>query len=548
MRDDRRAGAGGETLRRVALAALAVVFVARIVATYHVFNDTFDESGHIAAGLEILQTRTYTLEAQHPPLSRLVLAALPYYFAGLRLGHYSELWGHGAWATGSLAFYWKSLALARAGNLIYALLLLYFVCSWSARLYGAWAAVGACLLAVCSPNLIAHASLATIDLAVTATVVMAAYFFWRWAEEPGWRYCLAAAAAFALAVLSKFSALAFLPPIAVLYFAAARARRRRQIDTAAVWTAVRRAAAFCAAAFLIVWAGYLFEVGVLTPPGHHFISPFGTIPRGSAPDLLVRLLGRVPLPAHRLLQGVIELGSHNQEGHASYLLGHFSLRGWWYYFPVAVAVKTTLPLLILAAMGIGLWAAGRVARAAMYPLLAAAAILTVSMVAGINIGLRHVLPMYPFLIIAASGAFASGRRTVTVAALLLSAWHAGESIVAHPDYLAYFNEIARGREELFLADSNLDWGQDLARLGQYTREHGIDTIYLSYFGRSSPAKMGVNAAALGDQKPEHGWAAVSVSNLIEKRELGWLRDRQPAARVGKSIWVYELDANGAAGR
>jgi hypothetical protein len=78
-------------MRRLELAALAAVLVARIVATYNVFNDTFDESGHITAGLEILQTRTYTLEAQHPPLSRLVLAVLPFYFAGLRLGHYSEL-------------------------------------------------------------------------------------------------------------------------------------------------------------------------------------------------------------------------------------------------------------------------------------------------------------------------------------------------------------------------------------------------------------------------------------------------------------------------
>jgi 4-amino-4-deoxy-L-arabinose transferase-like glycosyltransferase len=451
-----------------------------------------------------------------------------------------------------MEFYWKSLALARAGNLIYALLLFYFVYRWSARLYGAWAAVGACLLAACSPNLIAHASLATIDLAVTATVLVAAYFFWRWAEEPGWRYCLAAAAAFALAVLSKFSALAFLPPVAGLYFVTARGRRWREIDPAAVWTAVRRAAAFCGVVFFIIWAGYLFEVGVLTPPGHHFISPFGGIPRGSAPDLLVRLLGRVPLPAHRLLQGVIELGSHNQEGHGSYLLGHFSMRGWWYYFPVAVAVKTTLPLLILVAMGIGLWAAGLRARVAVYPAVAAAVILGVSMAAGINIGLRHVLPMYPFLIIVASGAFASGRRTVTVAALLLAAWHAGESIAAHPDYLAYFNEIARGREERFLVDSNLDWGQDLARLWQYARGHGIDTIYLSYFGRSSPAKMGVNAVALGEQRPVRGWAAVSVSNLMLKRELAWLRERKPAARVGKSIWVYELDEgalrSGAAGR
>jgi hypothetical protein len=540
---------GIETLaRRTVLAGLLVIFCGRIAATYSVFNDTFDESGHIVAGLEILQTRTYTLEAQHPPLSRLVVAALPYFFAGLRLGHYSELWGHGPWSVGSLRFYWKSLALARAGNLLWAVLLFFFVYRWSSALYGPWPGAAACLIAVCCPNLIAHAGLATIDIAAAATILIAAFFFWKWSRSRRMRDCLAASASFGLAALSKFSALVFLPPLAVAYFLAGqwntavpRAAREDWVEQSKGrkdgWQGLRQAAAFTLVFFFVIWAGYLFEVGALAPPGHRFLSAFRAGGERGAPNFIRNVVGGRSIPAHMFVQGIIDVASHNQEGHPSYLLGHASPRGHWLYFPIAIAVKSTIPMLLLVAMGI---AAGR--RKAGSPALPAVIIVAASMPAGINIGLRHVLAVYPFFAILSAGAFAGGRRAVTVAALALAAWHAGESIAAHPDYLAYFNEIARGREEKFLVDSNLDWGQDLARLGQYLRQHQVDSVYLSYFGRCSPIKMGVKAIPLGDQRPRQGWAAASVSNLVLRPELQWLRRCQPVAKAGKSIWIYHLGA------
>lgn len=529
--------------RRLLLAALLAAFLGRIIATYRVFNDTADESTHLIAGLEFLQNGTYTAEAQHPPLGRLVVAALPYYLGGLRLGHYRQLWGHGPWQREDVAFYWRTLSLARAGNLIFALAVFGFVWRWSSLLYGPWAGVAGCSLAVCCPNLIAHAGLATLDIAAAATILASAYFFWRWGEQPGLRYCLASAAAFAVAVLAKFSALLFLPPLAVAYFLAARCRRRVLISAPAIWTALYRGAIFCAAAFFVIWAGYGFEVGTLTPPGHQYWSPFGISKGATLPNMLVNFLGPKRLPAFRLLQGVLEVATHNESLQRSYLLGRFSTRGWRYYFPVAIAVKTTLPLLLLVTAAIVLYVSERpegTERGTIYPLLAVVVILGLSMGAAINIGLRHVLALYPFLAILGSAVFVTHHRWLTIMALTLGAWHAAESISAHPDYLAYFNEIARGREEQFLVDSNLDWGQDLARLGRYLDEHHIDSVYLSYFGNSSPAKMGVKAIELGDQKPEGGWIAVSVTDWAEKSDLLWLRHHRPVARIGKSIWLYHL--------
>jgi 4-amino-4-deoxy-L-arabinose transferase-like glycosyltransferase len=524
------------------LVALFAAFLGRIVATYHLFNDTADEGTHIIAGLEYIQNGTYTVEAQHPPLGRVVVAALPYLFGGLRLGHYRQLWSHGPWELEDLAFYWRTLSLARAGNLAFAAAVLFFTWRWSSLLYGPWAGVAGCFLAACCPNLIAHAGLATLDIGAAATVLASAYFFWRWAQEPKLRYCVASAIAFALAVLTKFSALLFLPPIAAAYFLIARRKRLTGPD-AAIRTALARGLTFCVLVFFVIWAGYQFEVGVLTPPGHQYRSPFGLSPSAVLPNALVNLLGPRRLPAFRLLQGVLEVTTHNESLQRSYLLGRFSLHGWRLYFPVAIAVKTTLPLLLLVILAAALYLVERRERVepgTIYPIAAIAVILTVSMGAAINIGLRHLLAVYPFFAILGSSGFIAGRRWLTMLAIALGAWHGAESIAAHPDYLAYFNEIARGREERFLVDSNLDWGQDLARLGIYLRENRIDSVYLSYFGVSSPAKMGVNASELGNQKPDHGWIAVSVTEWAENPDLLWLRHHQPAARIGKSIWLYHL--------
>lgn len=525
---------GTEALRRILLAALLAAFLGRIASTYRVFNDTFDESGHIAGGLEWLERHSYQLQPEHPPAARVVEAALPYWFAGLRLGHASELWGGGPWGHGDVASYWRTLALARAGNLVFAAIVFFVVYRWSLLLYGVWSALAACLLLACSPALLGHAGLATTDLAAAATFALAAYLFWQWSREGGLRYGVAAGAAFGLAALAKFSNLVFLPPVALLFFFAARWESPERVR---LRTIAAGAGCCCVVAAMVVWAGYRFEIGALAPAGHQFVSPFGMGGEGSLARKLVALIGPIPLPAHRFVQGLLVLASNNENAPPAYLLGHVLQRGSWLYFPVCVLVKTTLPMLLLAVLGI---AAG--GRKAIPLLIAAAVVLGLSLPARINIGVRHVLPMYPMLAMLGGATFTSRRRVVLIAASTLAVWHAGESIAAHPNYLVYFNEIARGHEEQFLVDSNLDWGQDLARLGDYLREHHIDSVQLRYFGRSDPAKFGIRARPLDAGSPEAGWVAVSVTNLILQPDLAFLRTRPPGARVGKSIWLWNSSA------
>ena len=524
------------------LLALLAIFLGRIVSTYRVFNDTTDEHIHIRSGIEILQKGSYTVDPQHPPIPRIFLGILPYYVAKLNLGEHNLLWTFGLWEWKDAAYYWRTLALARAGNLVFALLLFGYAYRWSSLLYGPWAGLAAAALVACCPNLIAHSSVATTDAGAAATLLAATYYLWRWSREPG-PLCLAAAVAASVAVLSKFSAVFFLPPIAFLYLLVARGpqwleRRPLRLEPAAVRVALGRATA-CGLIFMfLLWAAYLFQARGHLEKGHHELHAISKLER--------------LVPSNAWI-GVKTVLGHNEEGHLAYLLGDLSKAGWWYYFLVVLGVKSTLPLLLLVALAAGLYL-GRcyagAARQTGYLWIAVLVVLGICMASRINIGVRHILVLYAFFAILASGVFADAARLVLrhpairCMALAAVAWHAGESVMAHPDYLAYFNQIARGREEQFLADSNLDWGQDLARLGEYLRSHHIDMPQADLFGPTPPYKLGFLVGGLHPLHPKPGWVVISVNHLLginrSPQNYQLFRQRRPDARVGKSIRLYYL--------
>ncbi len=510
---------------RLFLALLLLLFLGRIALTWRVFNDTVDESGHIVAGLQYLETHQYIFEPEHPPLGRLLLAALPH-LAGLRF--HPNLWAHnGPWATHGLAFYWKTLTLARAGNLLFAALLFFCVWRWSLLLHGPVAALAACAILVCCPNILAMAGFATLDFAAAVAFLVPAFFFWRWSQEPSWDHARIAGAALGLAILTKFSSLVLLPPLLLLYFALARRFPVRQLVVTGLLAAV------------LLWAGYRFDTGSLAPGGHHFRSKYPDGQQAGLARTLTGWLEHRTLPAPRFFQGLIDLASHNREGHHAYLLGRTAQHGWWYYFPVAILLKTTLPLLLLVALSLFAPSPGR-----LFVMAAILIVLAFAMTGNLNLGIRYVLPVYPFFALLAGALFVQPGRLRTVALALL-AWHAVESFRAHPDYLPYFNQWARGREHRYLADSNLDWGQDLARLAQYARDHGITDLQLSYFGPADPAAFGLAGRKLNWANPDPGWIAISVNHLAgienDPGPAAWLWHLQPRVKIGKSIWLYYFE-------
>jgi hypothetical protein len=247
---------------------------------------------------------------------------------------------------------------------------------------------------------------------------------------------------------------------------------------------------------------------------------------------------RVPIPAPNFIVGAEYVAQHSEAGHPAFLLGRYHDQGWWYYFPVVVFFKTPLALLLLAAGGM---IALRRRAIAYLPLL----LLLPALTSKINIGVRHVLPLYPLLaIVAAYAAVALWRRS-RVATVVLLGWYFVATAAAHPDYLPYFNELARHPEQIAV-DSNLDWGQDLLRLEQLSRRERLQPLYISYFG-TADWRRHVTAEELPRDREVRGWVAISEQHLKfegpDNRGGGfhWLEKDQPVRRVGKSIRLYRIE-------
>jgi hypothetical protein len=517
---------------RIVTALVASLATAAVVSTYPVFSQTWDEPATLATGLEWLSTGRYAYEAEHPPLARIAAALGPWLRGEHALGNRS-MYDEGRALLGEGAHYRRTLFLARLGMLPFFWLLLAGCAAWGDRVAGSRGAALAALFAAANPNVLAHAGIAGTDLAPAAFVVVALYLWMRWRERPSLPRALALGVAAGLAATTKFSALAFLG----LAIASGELLRARWPDgdpaarpVASPW---RSALAATGVGALVVWSVYRFHVG-----------PVGA--RG------------IPVPAPELVRGLGAFLAHGSAGHPAFLLGEVRTRGWWYYYPVVLAVKTPLPLLALAVTGGAYaWRARRVEGwVALVPLAGVAAVLLPALASHVDLGVRIVLAVYPFVaVLAARGAVhawsagGNGARTIarrTAVAFLVLAI-AVTPVRAWPDYLAYFNAAAGSRPERVLVDSNLDWGQDLYRLADTVRARRIDSLRVHYFGSANLFAVGLaNARRLGRDERATGWVAASetfLAGVWSDTSLRWLARRRPVARIGPSMRLYFIAAD-----
>ena len=535
---------------RVLVAACLAIGAARIVSAYHVFNQTWDEPAHVAAGMQWLDRGRYTYEPLHPPLARVMVALGPR-LAGIRSAGHDDVWLEGNSILYAGGKYDRNLALARLGVLPFFLLASLVVFAWARRIGGTAAAVCAVVLFTTLPPVLAHAGIATTDMAVTAMIALAAYCLTLWLDQPTRVRSLALGLALALALLSKLSALLFLPATAIAV-ALWRRGERGESEAGSGRTRTTRLRLTYGVVLLTVWAGYRFAVGPLVTAAATHAEP-----RPGASGIVERLARAPVFPAPALFEGLGELVAKNRAGHKSYLLGEVRHTGWWYFFPVALGVKTPIAFLLLCAAGV--LAASRAPpgtprRRRLEPAIIALAILLVCLPSRINIGLRHVLPIYPFLAITAGVGLASlgrARRAApagpAIAAVLL-AWHLVSSARAHPDYLAYFNEVAGDHPERILVDSDLDNGQDLKRLADTLRARRIGAVWLAYAGSATVAEHGLPPLRwLEPHQPARGWVAASLYSvklgslgLPGHDDFAWLERHRPVARVGRSILLYHI--------
>jgi hypothetical protein len=242
------------------------------------------------------------------------------------------------------------------------------------------------------------------------------------------------------------------------------------------------------------------------------------------------------------------------------LLGQVRETGWWYFFPVALAVKTPLPFLLLIAIG-SFCLAQRAWREKNWtiaaPLVATFTLLLVCMPSRLNIGVRYVLPVYSlFAIVGAVGAcqlwkVSKPKYAGMMITIILLVWHLTSSFRTHPDYLAYFNELAGQHPERILVNSDLDWGQDLFRLSALLQAKGVDKVSIAYFGTADLNSFNLPPfQRLSPYQPTAGWVAISVACLkmggvknglakaFPKDSFYWLEAYKPVGMAGRSIRLY----------
>lgn len=498
--------------RRFTLAAIALIVLsfARIISTYTIFSATLDEPMHLSAGLEIYTQHAYTLQEENPPLPRLVLAFAPW------IGDVKLDLARGIAQQLRLVFYSNdryktNLVLARVGDLLFFALASLAVWAWARRDLGPAGGLLALVLFTMQPVVIGHSGLATHDAAALAGVALSLLAFTRWLDEPSRVRALVFGAAFGFAILCKFSCIGYVPAACM---AMTFVRMVRDPEARMLWR--RMAPSFVAAlvtALLVIWVGYGFTVS-------------------------------------SFLSGISKLAAVDRAGHKSFLFGELRTTGWWFYFPVAVALKSTLASLVLA---LGALIARR-ERVALEALAAVAAILAVAMPSHLNLGVRYVLPLYAPLSVGGAAVALSmlqGARPVARAIVIaFLSWHAGASLVAHPDAFPYFNEAAGSRPWEQLSDSNIDWGQDVLRLREIAREQRIPSITTSILSTASLDHVGLPPRKdLVALQPVHGWVAISELHLALGRGVHpdvrrWVDDLmrgRPYRRVGTSIRLYFIE-------
>lgn len=516
---------------------LALLACARVVSTYDVFNETVDEPDHIGAGMELLQFGTYTYERLHPPLARIAVALGPYLHGNrLEAQRDGNIVGD-SWIVhdGSVMLhqkgdYWTVLALGRIGILPFLVLLFAVTFIWTRSLFGEWAGVFAVGLLSILPPILGHAGVATLDIPCAATVTLALFCFVRWLDSPSLTRLALVAITVALAFLTKFSSLGFLGASLAVGFA----WKRPKIG----W---RHLATALLIGFFTLWAGCAFSVHPLKESWGPHPRIDGILREHPALQAPFELAMNTPLPLTELIIGARDLGRKNELGHESYLLGESRRTGWWSFFPIVLSVKTPLGFLALALSGLTVLLRGP----NKLPALFALAILAVCLVSRIDLGARHILPIYPLLAMGAANILVNSSPRWLLIPSLLVAWTAMDSVRAQPDFLAHFNELAGNRPERILAESDLDWGQDLDRLARRLREQQIASISIRYFGSALLEKAGLpEYRELDPQKPTTGWIAISYHYLYLVNAMdgsyAWLRRYEPRQRVGKSIDLFYI--------
>jgi hypothetical protein len=510
------------------LLSLSVALLGAALVVHHMAGDaaTTDEPVHIAAGVEIVRGGTGRWNPEHPPLAK-ALAGLA--LTGLDIRPAGDPIANSSHAGLLLSFLYGNetpaetiLFRARLPFVALFLALLFAVRREAGRRFGTAAGVVALAFAALDPNLIAHAGVVHTDLAVALFLILSLGPLARIPDESDRLAPLALGVFWGLAFLSKFSApLLVLVTLPFMFTREAGEDLPRKARVARVGLRLLLSTLI---ATLVVLFGFFLAYRNQTPADREALARNRLLTKGhsaAAADFAVAA-GRVLPPLGNVATGALSVVLQSRVGAGpSYFMGRVIEGGTPWYFPVAFLVKVSLGLLAAAVLGafsprgrrLGLFVGG--ALLAFFALSAGSAY---------NIGVRHLLFAFPLLAIVAASAAPSesrlGVRVLLLGGLVLV--QAIEVIAVHPHELAFFNAAAGGSRggRRFLADSNLDWGQDLARLAASAPAYTSGPLPAIVFGGDLPRRYpALRTLAPGDEDRPGAVIAIGETPMALGPEL-----------------------------
>ncbi|HEX9722533.1 MAG TPA: glycosyltransferase family 39 protein [Candidatus Paceibacterota bacterium] len=578
---------------------------------------TFDELAHIPAGYSYLTQQDYRVNPEHPPLAK-DIAALPLLFLGLDFPAHSQNWlqDSGAppwWVQFDLGneFLYKSgnnplsiIFWSRLPMILLTLALGAFLFFWTRKLLGNGAALAALLLFAFSPSFLAHGRLVTTDVAAALGILVAAYFWIEFLKQPTKATIAKAGAAFAFAFLLKFGAVLLIPFFALItiVYALLHKESSGHVRTLGKYAGLSVLAGIVALVLIIS----VYQLHILNYPAERQLrDTIADLQPGGVTAYEQAVIWMADAPAGGLIlrpfaqfgRGILMATQRGQFGNTVFFQGEIKAGGWWYYFPLIYLYKAPLAFHVLTLLGIlGIvWSFQKQWYRGLKDVLVtwwikkhfaffAFAVFTagyflVAMLGNLNIGMRHLLPLFPMLYILTiwglkellSHIQNNRAKRIAISAIVgLFLWYIGSSLMAFPHYIPYYNALAGGTQNGYqiAVDSNYDWGQDFYKLLAFVEANNIQKLHLDYFGGEDPAYwLREKYVRLDSRKVSEdlsrglalseagggveGWVAVSLNQL--QGGLGqpiagfdqptgyytWLQEYAPT-RLGNSIFIYNI--------
>ncbi len=576
----------------IAVILLGIMF---LTAVFSMKDDslTFDELAHISAGYSYLAKQDYRLNPEHPPLVK-DIPALPLLFLDLNFPDTGSNWlqkesAPAWWVQFDLGneFLYRSgndpreiIFWSRFAMICFLIILGWLLFWWTKKIANSTVAVGVLALFAFSPTFLAHGRLANTDVGAVFGALLAIIFWLRFLQNPSWKNTLLAGLAFGAAMLFKFSLVLLIPFFAVITVIYALLFSKSLVSYLG-----KSFLAGLAGFILVIWPVYQFHIWHY-PAEQQLRDTIADISSHPVPilkDLALWMASQEPLRAPaQYLRGLLMASQRTMWGNTTYFLGQISAGSWRYYFPLLYLLKIPaafhlLVLSALAAFSAVLWKIRKQKKILNYSrryfwviaLFLWIAVYWTSAIAGnLNIGIRHLLPVFPFIYILAVFGVYQGFKLVKAPVkrlilfsffLILFFCYAVSSLSAFPHYISYYNIFGGGIENGYkiAVDSNYDWGQDFYRLLAFVEKEKIEKIYLDYFGGEDPSfwlgEKYIKFNPKEIKEPPHGWLAVSLNQLMgglaepaagfdqETGYYGWLKNQTPAGKAGYSILIYYLD-------